>query len=236
VRFRRKSTEEPEAAAEDEAGEPGAEAAGDAAEVGSPDVPSPDVPSPDVPSLDVRRAGPYDISEVADDEMVERVDLGSLLIAPAPGRELRLQVDEASQAVQSVLVAGPDGAVEVRAFAAPRNGDLWSEARHHLAADTAQHGGTATEREGRFGVELICQRPVQTPDGKTAMQPSRVVGINGPRWFLRGTFLGKPALTPEDSADWDDTLAGIVVNRGSHAMPSGDALPLTLPANARRAT
>ena len=216
MRFRRKSTEEPEVAPDAEAGEPG--------------------PEDSSPADDVRSAGPFDISEVADGDPVQRVDLGSLLIAPEAGRELRLQVDEATQAVQSVLVVGADGAVEVRAFAAPRHGDLWTEARHHLAADTAQHGGTATEREGRFGVELHCQRPVQTPDGKNAMQPSRVVGINGPRWFLRATFLGKPALEPEDSASWDDTLAAIVVNRGSQAMPSGDPLPVTLPANARKAT
>lgn len=212
MRFRRRSTEDPELDAAAEGEMESAEAA------------------------DPRSAGPFDISEVGDDEAVERVDLGSLLISPEPERELRLQVDEASQVVQSVLVAGSDGAVEVRAFAAPRNGDLWSEARQHLAAETAQHGGTATEREGRFGIELVCQRPVQTPEGKSAMQPTRVVGINGPRWFLRGTFLGKPALEPEDSASWEDTLASIVVNRGSHAMPVGDPLPLTLPANARRAT
>ncbi len=60
---------------------------------------------------------------------MQRLDLGSLLITPEPGRELRLQVDERTQAVQAVLLAGSDGALELRAFAAPRNGDLWSEVR-----------------------------------------------------------------------------------------------------------
>ena len=49
--------------------------------------------------------GPYDADDVADDG-VERVDLGSLLIEPEQGRELRLQVDEASGNVQSVVLAG----------------------------------------------------------------------------------------------------------------------------------
>jgi hypothetical protein len=179
--------------------------------------------------------GPFDVAEVADDG-VERVDLGSLLITPQPGRELRLQVDEATQVVQSVLIAGPDGAVELRAFAAPRNGSMWAEARQHIAADTARHGGTATEREGRFGTELICQRPVQRSEGQGGMQPSRVVGVDGPRWFLRATFLGQPAREPDRAGEWEDTVASVVVNRGSQAMPPGDALPITLPPDARRSS
>jgi hypothetical protein len=178
-------------------------------------------------------AGPFDVDDVAGDE-VERVDLGSLLITPEPGRELRLQVDEATQAVQSVVLAGPDGALELRAFSAPRNGDLWTDVRPQLAADMARRGGTATEREGRFGTELVCQLSVQTNDGKTAQQPSRIVGFNGPRWMLRGTFLGRPAVDVENAVEWEDTLAKVVVRRGDHAMPVGDPLPLTLPENARR--
>ena len=81
--------------------------------------------------------------------------------------------------------------MELRAFSAPRNGDLWTDVRPQLAADMARRGGTATEREGRFGTELVCQLSVQTNDGKTAQQPSRIVGINGPRWMLRATFLGR---------------------------------------------
>ena len=42
-------------------------------------------------------------------------------------------------------------------FAAPRHGDLWSEVRPQIAAEVASRGGTATEREGRFGTELVCQ-------------------------------------------------------------------------------
>ena len=151
-------------------------------------------------------------------------------MAPTEGTELRLQVDEQTGEVQSVMLAGADGALELRAFAAPRDGDLWSEVRPQIAADVAQRGGTATEREGRWGTELVCQMQVVLPDGTQAMQPSRVVGINGPRWMLRATFLGQPAVQPDDAQAWEDTLAAVVVHRGAHAMPVGDPLPLTLPA------
>ena len=178
--------------------------------------------------------GPFDIDDLPDDG-VERVDLGSLLIAPEAGRELRLQVDETTQAVQAVLLAGQDGALELRAFAAPRNGDLWTEVRPQLAADLARRGGTATERQGRFGTELVCELSVQTPEGRPASQSSRIVGINGPRWMLRGTFLGRPATDFDNAAGWEDTLAKVAIRRGDHAMPAGDPLPVVLPESARRA-
>ena len=177
--------------------------------------------------------GPFDVDDLPDDD-VNRVDLGSLLIEPEQGRELRLQVDEASGAVQSVVLAGQDGAIEIRAFAAPRNGDLWSEVRPQIAADMAQKGGTATERDGRFGPELVCQVQVKRKEGGTATQPSRIIGINGPRWLLRATFFGKPALEPDTAGDWEDTVTKIAVRRGDHAMPVGEPLPVTLPDEARR--
>jgi hypothetical protein len=199
-----------------------------------PDQPSTDELSDD-PSGEAspQGTGPWD-SDDAPDDGLERVDLGSLRVAPYEGTELRLQVDEASGEVQSVMLAGEEGALELRAFAAPRNGDLWSEVRPQIAADVSRHGGTATERDGRFGTELVCQMQVVLPDGSQAMQPSRIVGVNGSRWLLRATFLGQPAVEPDDAEQWEDALASVVVHRGTHAMPAGDALPLTLPDQAQR--
>lgn len=179
--------------------------------------------------------GPWDSDSLPDDGL-DRVDLGSLRVPPREGAELRLQVDENTGEVQSVMLAAEDGALELRAFAAPRNGDLWSEVRPQIAADVSRHGGTATEREGRWGTELVCQMQVVLPDGSQAMQPSRIIGVNGARWLLRGTFLGQPAVEPEQAQDWEDALAAVVVHRGSHAMPVGDALPLVLPDDAQRVT
>jgi hypothetical protein len=177
--------------------------------------------------------GPYDVDELPEDG-VERVDLGSLLIHPEPGRELRLQVDETTGEVQAVVLAGQDGAVELRAFAAPRHGDLWSDVRPQIAEDMVRQGGEVTEREGRFGPELVCRMAVDRGDGTTATQPSRIIGVNGPRWLLRATLLGRPAMDVDGSADWEDTITRIAVRRGTGAMPVGDVLPVVLPADARR--
>ncbi|MEQ6902038.1 DUF3710 domain-containing protein [Nocardioides sp. YIM 152588] len=175
--------------------------------------------------------GPFDIDDVDPADPRALVDLGSLLVSPAQlqGRNLRVQVEDKTGTVKAVLLTDDSGAVELRAFAAPRNGDLWAEVRPQIAAETYRRGGTATEREGRYGTELLCEVKVAMPDGNQGVQHSRVVGVNGARWLLRATFLGDPARSAEAASLWDELLAGVVVRRGAHAMPVGEQLPLTLP-------
>jgi hypothetical protein len=178
-------------------------------------------------------SGPFDADELPDDQ-VARVDLGSLLVAPAQGRDLRLHVDQKTGNVRAVMLQGQDGAVELRAYAAPRNGDLWGEVRPQIAADAARRGGTATENDGPFGTELFCEMQVKNAEGQVATQPSRVIGFNGPRWLLRATFLGKPAVDAEALDEWCTAVTQVAVRRGAQAMPVGEQLPLTLPAEIQR--
>lgn len=178
--------------------------------------------------------GPRDVGDTEEDEREDLVNLGSLLVGPIPGFELRLQVEESSQQVQSAQLVSQEGAIDLRAFAAPRNGDLWEQVRPDIIADHERRGGAAAEHDGPFGPELRCELPVQRKDGSKAVQPTRVLGINGPRWMLRVTMLGRPALEPDDAGLFDKALDRIVVDRGSHAMAPGDALPLELPDSAKR--
>lgn len=178
--------------------------------------------------------GPRDADSLDLDDGVERLDLGAIVLPQLDGLELRLQVDEASQQVQSVLVAGAEGAVELKPFAAPRNGDLWGDIWPQIADDMRRRGGEVEEREGPHGVELAGAVPVDLGDGQPRVQPSLIVGVNGPRWLLRATFLGKPAVEPEGRDQWYALLDQVIVRRGSQAMPVGDALPLRLPPNATK--
>lgn len=175
-------------------------------------------------------AGPFDVADVDPDATY--VDLGSLLVQPPDGLDLRLQVDEQSGAVMTVLLVAEEGVLEMRAFASSRGGDLWSEARREIAADTTRRGGTATEQEGSFGPELFCQVPVTGPDGESMMQPSRVIGHTGPRWFLRATLAGRPAFDAEYAAPFEAALRNLAVRRGNDAMAPGEALPLQVPPQA----
>ena len=212
MRFRRKSGPEVDALEET---------------TGSPESPEPPE-SADAAAGDGR---PVDAEDVADP--ATWVDLGSLLVAPHEGRELRLQVDEQTHAVQAVMLVGPDGAAELRPFAAPRNGQLWDEVRPQIAADMARRGGTASEQQGPFGTELLCRQTVQDEQGRAGQQPSRILGINGSRWLLLITLIGAPAAEADAASRWAD-FSGIAVRRGEAAMPPGDPLPLVLPDDARR--
>jgi hypothetical protein len=178
-------------------------------------------------------AGPVDVSEVDPDATY--VDLGSLLVQPPDGLELRLQVDEQTGTVMTVLLVTEEGVLEMRAFASARGGDLWTEARREIAADTTRRGGTATEQEGSFGPELLCQVPVTGPNGESLVQPSRVIGHTGPRWFLRATMAGRPAVDPEYAVQFEQALRKVAVRRGNEAMPPGEALPLRMPPEATAA-
>jgi hypothetical protein len=182
-----------------------------------------------------RDGGPWDSSELdLDPDDQSRIDLGGLLIAGHPGTELQLQVDEASGVVAGVLLAGQDGALELRPFAAPRNGDVWEDIRKQIAAEVTRQGGTATELEGPYGTELRVRLTVARPDGTSVNQPSRVLGIAGPRWLLRATMFGRPAVEPDEDGDLETALRDVVVVRGTVPLPPGAPLPLTMPPGAQR--
>jgi hypothetical protein len=219
VKFRRKRTA-------DEQGEAAADEG--ALETGSTD------PAAAASSVGRARAnGPWDFSEVeVADPPNGLVDLGSLLVRPREGVELQLQVDEQHGQVVAVVLAATDGAVELRPFAAPRNGDIWPDVRSQIAAEVTRRGGTATEADGPWGPELRVVLSVQTPEGQTGTQASRVFGIAGPRWLLRATFFGRPALEPDEGGAVESALRDVIVRRGGEPHAPGEALPLVVPPNA----
>jgi hypothetical protein len=182
-----------------------------------------------------RARGPWDASEVTiTDDDPDRIDLGGLLLTPHEGLELQLQVDEGSGQVIAVILAGETGAVELRAFAAPRNGDIWPDVRRQVSGEVARMGGTATEFEGPWGTEVAVSLTVDRGDGQRVQQASKVVGIGGPRWLLRATMFGRPAVEYLEDGDVETALRDVIVVRGTTPIPPGDALPLTMPPNAQR--
>jgi hypothetical protein len=182
-----------------------------------------------------RAHGPWDVAEHPVDEDDEsRAHLGALSIAGHPEVELRLQVDEASNSVVAVMLLAQDGAMELRAFAAARNEDLWDEIRPKLGAEAARRGGTATPVEGPYGTALQLVVPGVTPDGQKVTQPSTVLGIAGPRWLLRVTMFGRPAQEYRPDGLLETVLRSTVVIRGNQPMAPGETLPLVLPARAQR--
>jgi hypothetical protein len=178
-----------------------------------------------------RSAGPFDSSEVDAEtlEAEDRIDLGALVITGLPGMELRLQVDEQSGEVQAILLVLEDSALELRAFAAPKTSGIWTEVRREIGAEATRMGGTASETEGPFGTELVLVVPVEDPEGQIFSQTSRVIGVDGPRWLLRATILGRAAVEPDAAPPMEQALRNVVVVRGSEPMAPRESLALRLP-------
>lgn len=178
-----------------------------------------------------RGSGPFDSGEVDDD--VKRIDLGALRLPAREGMELRLEVEEKSQKVIAATVVLGGSTLQVQAFAAPRTLGVWDDVRGEIAVQVTKQGGTADEVPGAFGRELLARIPVRTTDGRTGHQVSRFVGVDGPRWFVRGVFGGPASHDAEAAAPLEDLLRSCVVVRGDEAMAPRDLLPLRLPTEDR---
>lgn len=193
-----------------------------------PDVEEPADQQPDeAPPADIRANGPWDSSEkeVGDDPAY--LDFGSLLIRGRPGFNLQMPTDDDKGTIGSVVLVTEESGLELRAFAAARSGGLWDDVRVDLEAETERIGGRFERFEGPFGTELRIQVPVTAPDGEDAFQPSRIIGIEGPRWMLRATVLGREALEPTDDSLLMRALRDVVVVRGGEPRAPRDALLLT---------
>lgn len=165
--------------------------------------------------------GPYDISEAPDG--VQRLDLGSLHIPAVQDVEVRVQADPQGVIQQVVLVHG-ENALQLGVFAAPRSDGIWDEVREEIRQSLFNDGAAAQEVQGEYGTELRAR--LRTPDGITDL---RFVGVDGPRWMVRGVFQGAAAVDPEAAGPLAECLDGLVVDRGQEAKPVREPLPLRLP-------
>ncbi|SFU08221.1 DUF3710 domain-containing protein [Arthrobacter sp. ov118] len=171
--------------------------------------------------------GPFDVSEIEDQDGY--VDLGALLIAPSEGLQLRLEVEEATQRVVAVTLDLEGSSLQLQAFAAPRSEGLWDEIREQIGQSVGSQGGQIEEIEGSFGPELVAKLPAGGADGSQGYRVARFIGVDGPRWFLRGVFGGEAALDRDAAAGLEGLFRKIVVVRGDNPMPPRDLLQLRLP-------
>ncbi|MCZ7416074.1 MULTISPECIES: DUF3710 domain-containing protein [unclassified Streptomyces] len=202
-------------AATDDAEDAGNDDAGGAARVKLPPAPRPD--------------GPWDLSEVGKPGE-GRVDLGGLFVPGVEGMELRVEV--AGDAIVAATVVLRDSAVQLQAFAAPKREGIWDEIREEIAGGITKQGGVIDEVEGPLGWELRAQVPVKLPDGKGGVQVVRFIGVDGPRWFLRGVISGQGAVQPQAAGLLEQIFRDTVVVRGEAPMAPRDPIVLKLPQDA----
>jgi Protein of unknown function (DUF3710) len=194
-----------------------------------------DYDEPEQPAGNPRaEGGPWDAEEPF--PALERVDLGSLQVPIGPEHEIQLVMAEQHGAW--VTIRYRESEVQIQAFAAARRGALWDDVRAEIAAEVTTAGGRSQETEGSFGIELMAQVPAEPGQGAAelgGMRLVRFVGVDGPRWFVRGLFSG-PAADGGDQADLlEEVFRDVVVVRGEHPVPPREILELRLPPEARQA-
>ncbi|WP_026531869.1 DUF3710 domain-containing protein [Arthrobacter sp. H41] len=223
------------------AAETAEEQAASAVDAASEDTASKDTASEDTVEPDagaeagsagfIRDAGPFDSTEK--EALDGYIDLGALRIGAAQGLQLRLEVEERTKRVIAVTLDLNGSTLQLQAFAAPRTGGIWDDIREQIGLSVGSQGGTVEERAGTFGTELMAKLPAKLPDGQPGHRVARFVGVDGPRWFLRGVFGGRAAIDAETAAPVEALFRSVVVVRGDHPLPPRELLPLRLPKDAQ---
>jgi uncharacterized protein DUF3710 len=183
------------------------------------------------PEAPARDGGPFDVTDV--DGRDGRVDLGAIWVRGVPGMELRLEVEQETQQVNAATAVLGESALQLQAFAAPRSSGLWDEIRREIAAAVEQQGGTVEEHSTDLGTQLRTRMPSAGPDGRTVFAPATFVGVDGPRWFLRGVLSGRAAIDEAAAEPLLQVLREVVVVRGVDPMAPRELLPLALPQDAQ---
>jgi uncharacterized protein DUF3710 len=163
-------------------------------------------------------AGPWDVEDAPEDGLV-RVDLGSVQLPVPDGAQLQVEMDP-SGPVKAVHVITQVGQLTVTAYAAPKSGGLWREVSAELAEQLRGDGATVRSTTGEWGLELLAAlRDVHL----------RFVGVDGPRWMLRGVVAGPPDRLENSAAALYELIRGTIVIRGTQPMPVRTPLPIELP-------
>lgn len=142
---------------------------------------------------------------------------------------MRLEVDERAQRVVAVTLEYLESVLQLQAFSAPKTTGLWHEVRREISQQLAQQGAEAREEDGDFGPELVTMSQVSADQGG-GVRVARFIGVDGPRWLLRGVVMGRATIDADARKGLNELFREVVVVRGDQPMPPSELLPLTMPA------
>ncbi|AUS77790.1 DUF3710 domain-containing protein [Actinoalloteichus sp. AHMU CJ021] len=162
--------------------------------------------------------GPFDENEAPDDKL-SRLDLGSVRLPVPNGSQLQVEVDP-SGPVRAVHLVTQVGRLTVSAFAAPRSSGLWADIRTELAEQLGKDGARVRKEPGEWDTELVSTSPKVT---------LRFLGVDGPRWLLRGVAAGPSEHSEALATLLRDVVRDTIVVRGTNPLPVRTPLPIKLP-------
>ncbi|KAB5605833.1 DUF3710 domain-containing protein [Bifidobacterium jacchi] len=173
-----------------------------------------------------RRGEEYGPWDTADDDVPDYddyLDLGAYYLPFMRGIELRIKANRATHDILGSTITYGGSSLEIEAFAAPKSMGLWDDVREDLLSGNER----AEVKPGVFGMEL--NLPVVVKGGRVVN--TRIVGVDGPRWMLRGIFSGNAASDPDhaETKALNGYFADIVVERGEEPLAPRDLIPMHPP-------
>lgn len=168
-------------------------------------------------------AGPFDEREAPERSYI---DFGALRVPAVDGMGIRVEFHETTRAVVGVAIDVDGSSLQVQAFAAPRSTGLWRTVRHQLGASLEEQGASVDEIETEVGTGLVA---TVSAEGGTKQRTLKFLGVDGPRWFVRGVVSGPAARDDKFFTEILEVFRGLVIVRGEQAIPPRDLLVMTMP-------
>lgn len=177
-----------------------------------------------VPSDDY---GPWDASEHSTAEGY--LDFGALRIPAIGGIQIQPEIAPDGGTVRGLNVVVGASVIRLMVFSAPKSGNSWNELRAKTIEALTEQKAKVRERQGRWGSEIHAMLTGQLPDGRAVSLTTRIMGVEGPRWVLRGDIQGPAATEEEAFKQISQVVDQLVVFRDQSPYPPHAALPLTVP-------
>ena len=178
--------------------------------------------------LDRQSAGPFDITELV--QVRPSIDFGAIQLPLRDDVVYKLEVEEATSKIVALTVEHNGSALQLQAFSAPASDGVWHEIRSSLEQSILAQNGRTEQVVGPLGPELNAQIP--NVDG--GFRLAKFIGVDGPKWFLRGVLSGLALGDVLSMSHVIDIFRSVAVVRGSQPMPPKELLELVAPAGAQK--
>lgn len=178
--------------------------------------------------VDRSTVGPLDYSEVI--QLRPSIDFGALQLPVREDVTLKLEVDEASSRIVALTVDHEGSSLQLQAFSAPGSAGIWHEIRKTLDDSIFAQGGKTETVVGPMGPELNAQIPTKGGDFRLA----KFIGVDGPKWFLRGVISGLALGDTLAMSHVIDIFRSVIVVRGVSPMPPKELLQLVAPVGVKK--
>jgi hypothetical protein len=178
--------------------------------------------------VDRTTVGPFDSSELI--QLRPSIDFGAIQLPVREDVTLKLEVDEASSRIVALTVDHQGSSLQLQAFSAPASSGIWHEIRQTLDDSILAQGGKTETVVGPLGPELNAQIP--TRDG--GFRLAKFIGVDGPKWFLRGVISGLALGDTLAMTHLIDIFRSVVVVRGPSPMPPKELLQLSAPVGTKK--